>query len=90
MTSMRLRSPERTQSAKCLADEQNLLRQFGMFERLVNEWDVYSILMLEEILHQLIGTLSHYLYTGFYTSHVVQDFFHQQYDSTSINWLAGC
>ena len=31
------------------------------------------ILLMAEILHQLIGSLSHY-FTGFYTSHVVQDF----------------
>ena len=35
-------------------------------------------LLMEEILHQLIGRLSHCL-QGFYTSQVVQDFFHQQY-----------
>ena len=33
---------------------------------------------MDKILHQLIGSLSHYL-QGFYTSQVVQDFFHQQY-----------
>ena len=33
---------------------------------------------MEEILHQLIGSLSHYL-QGF-TFQVVQDFFHQRYD----------
>ena len=33
---------------------------------------------MEETLHQLIGSLSHYL-QDFYTSQVVQDFFHQQY-----------
>ena len=40
------------------------------------------ILLTEEILHQLISSLSHYLnlFTGFYTSQVVQDFFHQQYE----------
>ena len=37
---------------------------------------------MEDILHQLIGSLSHYsLFAGFYTSQVVQDFFHQQYVS---------
>ncbi len=35
------------------------------------------ILLMAEILHQLIGSLSHYL--GFHTSQVVQDFSHQQY-----------
>jgi len=30
---------------------------------------------MEEILHQLIGSLSHD-FQGFYTSQVVQDFFH--------------
>ena len=34
---------------------------------------------MEEILHQLIGSLSHYLIWWFFTSQVVQDFFHQQY-----------
>ena len=33
---------------------------------------------MEEILHHLIGSSSHYL-QGFFTSQVVQDFFHQQY-----------
>ena len=33
---------------------------------------------MEEILHQLIGSISH-LFLGFYTSQVVQDFLHQQY-----------
>ncbi len=37
---------------------------------------------MAEILHQLIGSLSHYL-LRFYTSQVVQDFFHQQYLSDS-------
>ena len=38
----------------------------------------WVILLMEEILHRLIGSLSHYL-QGFHTCHVVQDFFHQQY-----------
>ena len=29
------------------------------------------ILLMEEILHQLIGSFSHYLFTGFYTSRAV-------------------
>ena len=33
---------------------------------------------MEEILHQLIGSLPLF-FTGFYTSQVVQEFFHQQY-----------
>ena len=33
---------------------------------------------MEEILHQLIGSLSHHLQCFFYKSQVVQDFFHQQ------------
>ena len=43
--------------------------------------------LMEEILHQLIlvGRLSHYL-QGFYTSQVVQDFFHQQYVMTHDCW----
>ena len=43
--------------------------------------DVMMILLMEEFLHQLISSLSHYLlyigFIGFYTSHVVRDFFHQ-------------
>ena len=35
------------------------------------------ILLMAEILHHLLGSFSH-LYTRFYTSQVVQDFFHQQ------------
>ena len=38
------------------------------------EAEACLILLMEEILHQLIGSLPHYL-QGF----VVQDFFHQQY-----------
>ena len=34
----------------------------------------YLILLMEEILHQLIGSLSHYLLISL----VVQDFFHKQ------------
>ena len=39
-----------------------------------NSW---IILLMAEILHQLIGMFIP-LFTGFYTSQVVQDFFHQQ------------
>ena len=40
----------------------------------------HIILLMEEILHQLIGSVSNYIYTGFYTSLVVVgDFFHQQH-----------
>ena len=43
---------------------------------------------MAEILHQLIGSLSHYyLHTRFYTSQVVQGFFHQQYDRQFFNFL---
>ena len=38
-----------------------------------------EILLMEEILHRLISTLS-YIFARFYTSQVVEDFFHQQYD----------
>ncbi len=38
-----------------------------------------SLLLMVEILHQLIGSLSDYL-QGFYTSQAVQDLFHQQYE----------
>jgi len=38
--------------------------------------DFSVILLMEEILHQFIPIP---LFTGFYTSQVVQDFFHQQY-----------
>ena len=39
------------------------------------------ILLMEEILHQLIGSLSQYSqgFNTFYTSQVVQDFLHQEY-----------
>ena len=39
------------------------------------------MLLVAEILHQLIGSLSRYLqgFNGFYTSKVVKDFVHQQY-----------
>ena len=39
---------------------------------------------MEEILHQLIGSLSHHS-QGFFTSQVVQDFFHQQYNHHLLN-----
>ena len=40
-----------------------------------------DILLMEEILHQLIYIYIVHIpsFTGFYTSQVVQDFFHQQY-----------
>ena len=41
-----------------------------------NQGDPF-IRLMEEILHQLIGSFSHYL--GAFTSQVVQDFLHQQY-----------
>jgi len=34
---------------------------------------------MEEFLHQLIGIFPFPFFTSFYTSQVVQDFFHQQY-----------
>ena len=34
--------------------------------------------LMEETLHQLVDGLSHFFLLTFYTSHVVQDFFHQQ------------
>ena len=43
------------------------------------------ILLMDEILHQLIGSLSHCITTGFYTCQVVQDFFHQQYGASGIH-----
>ena len=53
----------------------------------------FSILLMEEILHQLIGSLSMFisLFSRFCTSQVVQDFFHQQswhYGSTQWNNIA--
>ena len=42
-----------------------------------SSWNMKVVLLMEEILHQLIGSLSHYL-QGFCTSQVVQDFSHQQ------------
>ena len=47
-----------------------------------NSWGKFNILLMEEILHQLIGSLSMFipLFTRFYTSQVVVwDFFRQQY-----------
>ena len=42
-----------------------------------------EIVLMEKILHQLVDSWSHYLYTyEFYTSQAVQDFFHQQYVCT--------
>jgi len=40
---------------------------------------------MEDILHQLIGSFSHYL-QGFIHPQVVQDFFHQQYDAHFWSW----
>ena len=37
----------------------------------------YVMLLMEEILHQLIGSLPLHV-QGFFTFQVVQDFFHQQ------------
>ena len=54
------------------------------FEKYTVMWDMCNImqylliLLMEEFLHHLIGSSSHYL-QGFLTSQVVQDFFHQQY-----------
>ena len=47
-----------------------------------------NILLVEEILHQLIGGLSWFitLFTRFYTSQLVQDFFHQQYFHWQHRW----
>ena len=43
------------------------------------DFSLLSLLLMEEILHQLISSLSP-LFTRFYTSQVlVEDFFHQQY-----------
>ena len=46
-----------------------------------------TLLLMEEILHQLIGSLSNFL-QGFCTFQVVHDFFHQQYFQTfqRFNW----
>ena len=42
-------------------------------------WSSFEVLLMAKILHQLIGSLSHYsFFTWFYTSQPVQDFFHQQ------------
>ena len=53
----------------------------GDWENSGGEWNIASadLLLMEEILHQLIGSLCIPLFTGFYTSQEVQDFFHQQY-----------
>ena len=39
----------------------------------------FNLRWMEEILHQLIGGLSHYIFIGVQPSKVVQDFFHPQY-----------
>jgi len=39
------------------------------------------LLLMEEILHQVISSLSNFLLTRFYTSQVVQDVLHQRYHS---------
>ena len=46
----------------------------------------WKVLLMEEILHQLIGSSTHYsqVFICFYTSQVVQDFFHQQYHNMVI------
>lgn len=45
---------------------------------MINKFSKYKlILLIEEVLHQLIANLSHYLDTRFYTSRVVLDFFYQ-------------
>ena len=43
-----------------------------------NTLKIIEILLMEEIPHQLLGSISR-LFTGFYTWQEVQDFFHQQY-----------
>jgi len=48
-------------------------RQCGLIKK-----KLLVLLLMEEILHQLICQKSHYIIVGFYTSQVVQDFFHQQ------------
>ena len=55
----------------------------GTFTQVSQPWVKYMsfthiILLMEEIPHQLIWRNYHYL-QGFYTSQVVQDFFHHQY-----------
>ena len=54
-------------------------RKVGKGDETAAEYgDFWYLLLMEEILHQLIGSLSHF-FTGFYTSQVVHDFVHQQY-----------
>ena len=60
----------------CAKVHKTFLSAFGA--RLLGWIEILKVLM-EEILHQLVGSLSHYL-QGFITSQVVQDFFHQRYD----------
>ena len=42
-------------------------------------WTWVELLLMAEILHQFIGSLSHYIFIRFHTSQVVQEFSHQQY-----------
>ena len=42
-------------------------------------YDICEIRLMEEILHQLIGSLSHYLQCFYTFQVVVSDFFHQLY-----------
>ena len=50
----------------------------------------FYLLLMDEFLYQLIGTLSHYY--RFYTSEVVQDFVHQQYEAgpCMVQYGGGC
>ena len=62
-----------------------LLQRYSVIPCLLFVWRVWYIylLLMEEILHQLIGSLTQYL-QGFFPSQVVQDFFHQQYLSECV------
>ncbi len=54
-----------------------MCEMYEMEADFIEEW---MVLLMEEILHQVVDSLSvyHIIYDGFYTSQVVQDFFHQQ------------
>lgn len=46
----------------------------------IQKGEKWILLLMEETLRQLIGSLDHYLkrFYKFYTSQLVQDFFHEQ------------
>jgi len=60
-----------------------------MVKHFANIHSIHEILLMEKILHELIGSLSKYL-QGFKDFKVVQDFFHQEYFFFFKALLGGC